>query len=236
MKLAGLLSGNAPWVNKYQVAATNTVVGVPYLMPVLSDTDGVVLASTTAAANQVGCSVDAPGTRQTAQQSDASDPARYVSLVINANAVWRGRLCGGATTGTALAEFTNTAASTTGLLITAAFGTAYDDAYVWGATGANPGILRKIQGAVNTTGTPIVAFPNDIAVGDTFYACTFGPDMGAGVQLTTLLDEIDATGDAQSSDNFRCFGFQHKDKANNGATQSYALIVSFDHMLGGNAT
>ena len=247
MKLSYLLSGNSPVKLKYQIGGTWGAAGVPVLQPTLSDATGVRLATTTAAADLIGWTTDRAHanngraaaestTRLTAQQTDNSDPSQVVTVIVNPGAVMKGRCNGGATEGTVLAEFTNTVASTDGLLITAAFGTAYDDGWVCGATGANAGIARKIQGAVNTTGTPIVAFPYDIAVGDTFYAFTFGPGEDAGVQLSTNLYELDATADIQSTDNFRCLNVYFKDKSGGGAVNTYAEIVSIDHVFGGNIT
>jgi hypothetical protein len=236
MKLSVLLTGNAPVVKKFQVAATNVTVGVPYCYPTLADTDGVVLAATTTCVDALGVSVDAPGTRQTAQQSDGSDPARYVTLIVNPGALYRARLSGGATTGTALSPLTNTVASTTGLLTTLGLGTAYDDGYIWGYDGANAGILRKVTAVGGTNETPIIAFPQDIAVGDRFLAATFGPGEDAGIQLTTTLDEINATADLQATDNLRCVSFYQKDLSGDGTLKSYAEIMLIDHVYSGNIT
>lgn len=248
MKLAYLMSGGAPVVKKYQIGATwGTATGIPVLYPTLADTAGVLAATTTAAADALGCTLDLPRanngrasasstTRLTAQQSDGSDPSQVVSVCVNPSAVWRGRLSGGAASGTALTAQSNLTASTTGLLITTtANNSAYDDGVAWGATGANVGVLRKIT-AVTTTSTPIIAYPADIAVGDTFYFCTFGPGEDAGIQLTTTLDEFDATGDSQAVDNFRCIDFFQKDAAAGGALKSYAEALLIDHVYGGNIT
>ncbi len=248
MKLSYLFSGGAPVIEKFQIGETwGNAAGFPVEYPTLADATGVLMCETNGCVDVLGVTVDKPHanagkataeslTRLTAQQTDNSDPSQVVSVIINPGAVWLARINSGATEGTALAEFTNTAASTDGLLITAAFGTAYDDGWVWGATGANAGIARKIQGAVNTTGTPVIAFPYDIAVGDTFYAATFGPGEDAGIQLSTLLTELDATADLQSTDNMRCVSFLVKDKAGKGATESYAEVFLIDHVYGGNIT
>lgn len=231
MQLHGHLYAGTPILQKLQIGEALPLAGVPLIASALADADGVMRASTTAAAESIGISMDAQPTRNTAQQTADADPGVFVTVSVRPDQLVRARLSGGATAGTALAEFTNSSASTTGLLITAAFGTGYDDGYVWGATGANAGRLRKVQGAVNTTATPIVAFPSDIAVGDTFYAVTFGPFEDAGVQLTTGVTEIDATGDNQSGTNFRCRALQYFAKASGGALGSFAEIVFTDHVL-----
>lgn len=248
MKLAYMLSGNAPTFKKFQIGETwGDAAGFPVEYPTLADATGVLMCETNGCVDVLGVTADKPHagagrnkteslTRLTAQQTDSSDPSQVVTVCINPSAVYVARLNGGATEGTALAEFTNSVASTDGLLITSAFGTAYDDGWVVGATGANAGIARKIQGAVNTTGTPVIAFPFDIAVGDTFFAATFGPGEDAGIQLSTLLTELDATADLQSTDNMRCIDVYWKDKAAGGALKTEAEVILIDHVYGGNIT
>lgn len=231
MQMHGHLYGGAPILQKLQIGEALSLAGLPLIASALTDADGVMRASTTAAAEAIGVSLDAQPVRNTAQQTADADPAVYVTVNIRPDQIVRARLAGSSTAGAALPEFANTAASTTGLLITAAFGTAYDDGYAFGATGANAGRLRKIQNAVNTTGTPIVAFPSDIAVGDLFYAVTFGPLEDAGVQLTSNLAEVDATGDNQSGTNFRCRALAMLPKASGGALQSFADLIFTDHVL-----
>lgn len=238
MRLSFTMSGAAPTIKKYQIGETFNagIVGIPAEYPTLSDTDGVLMCETNSCVDALGVSCDNPGTRQTAQQTDGSDPARMVSLIINPDAVWKAKLSGGATSGTALSPLTNTVASTTGLLTTLALGTAYDDGVIWGYTGANAGILRKVTAVGGTNETPIIAFPQDIAVGDTFLPCTFGPGEDAGFDLTTDLDEVNATADAQATDNFRCVDFFHKDFADRGNIDSYVEMMLIDHIFAGNIT
>jgi len=231
MQIHGHLYGGTPILQKVQIGEALTLAGLPLIASALADADGAMRASTTAAAEAIGISLDAQPTRNTAQQTGDADPAVYVTVNVRPDQLVRARLSGGATAGTALPEFTNTVASTSGLLITAAFGTAYDDGYAWGATGANAGRLRKIQGGVNTTATPIVAFPSDIAIGDIFYAATFGPLEDAGVQLTSDRAEIDATADNQSGTNFRCRVLAQLAKTAGGALGTYAELVFSDHLF-----
>jgi hypothetical protein len=230
MQMHGHLYGGTPILQKFQIGEALSFAGLPLIASALADADGVMRASTTAAAESIGVSLDAQPTRNTAQLTGDADPAVYVTVNVRPDQIARARLSGGATSGTALPEFTNTVASTNGLLITAAFGTAYDDGYAFGATGANAGRLRKIQGAVNTTATPIIPFPSDIAVGDIFYALTFASGEDAGVQLTTERYEVDATGDNQSGTNFRCRALQMFPKAQGGALQSFADLIFTDHL------
>src|SRR3990167_8175777 len=90
-----LSGGSTAIIKKYQVAATNTTIGVPYLKTA-DGGSGIVLGSTTGAADFIGVNVDAAGTYVTAQQSDNSDTARLTSIICNPLAVYRARLCGGA--------------------------------------------------------------------------------------------------------------------------------------------
>ena len=234
-----MFSGNQPVIHKYQIGEAMAVAGVPVLHEVLANNHGLVLCSTTAAANTVGVTLDAQGTRNTAQQTGNADPSVFVTVNVSPGAVYRADLSGGSTSGTALSAVSNTAASTDGLTLTSSLGTAYDDGYVWGATGANVGLpsLRKVYAVDGSTATFVVAQRYDIAVGDTFYAATFGPAADAGIQLTTTLEEIDATGDNQGTDNLRCVFLHAKDASEvaNGQ-RSWAEIVLFDHVFSGNIT
>lgn len=231
MQIHGHLYGGTPILQKVQIGEALTLAGLPLVASLLANVDGVLRASTTAAAEAIGVSLDAQATRNTAQLAGDADPAVYVTVNVRPDQLVRARLSGGATAATTLPEFTNTVASTDGLLITAAFGTGYDDGYAWGATGANAGRLRKIQGGVNTTATPVIPFPSDIAVGDIFYATTFGPLEDAGVQLTSNIAEIDATGDNQSGTNFRCRVLSQLAKAAGGGLGTFAEMVFADHLF-----
>lgn len=230
MFIAGHMSGGAPLVKKLQIGEAIPNAGVPLVSSVLADVDGVKLFTTTAGLMAIGLGEDAAPTRNTAQQSNGSDPAAYVSVNVRPDAILGTFLSGGATSGTALTELTNTTLDATGLLLTfAATQAAYDDGVMWGATGANAGKIRKII-ALTTTGTPIIAFPADIAAGDTFYACTFHKGERAGVQLTSDFTQANAAGDNQAAANLRCVDFFQRSKADRGATQSQAHLVFVEHL------
>ncbi|MHC4222993.1 MAG: hypothetical protein ACYSUN_03300 [Planctomycetota bacterium] len=229
------LNGSAaPIVHKYQVGATDLGrAGVPAQASLLPNVDGVLPATTTACAFAVGVTLDYPGAQLTAQQTGNAETERLVSIIVNPNALYYARLSGGATTGTALTINTNTVVDLTGLLLTLGLSTDYDDGYVWGYEGANAGAMRKVTAVDATNEVPIVPFRYDIAVGDTFLACTFGPGEDAGVQLTSVFDEVDASGDNQGADNFRCVRLHGGDLAGEGTTRSWALLAFQDHLYGG---
>lgn len=227
---AGFLCDGTSRLKRYQIGEAIALAGVPLSASVLADVDGVKKFTTTAGLMAIGLAIDNAPTRNTAQQSDGSDPAAYVTVSVRPDLIVGGRCSGAATEGTAITETTNTTASTTGLTITtAANQSAYDDGVVWGATGANAGLIRKIT-AVTTTSTGIIAFPNDIAVGDTFYYSTFHKGERAGVQLTTNVTQFDVSGDNQAAANMRCYDFFHLPKAQGGATRTEAHAVWVEHI------
>ena len=82
-----------------------------------------------------------------------------------------------------------------------------------------------------TDATTVIPFPNDIAVGDTFAFATCGVAWLAGVQLTTLLDEVNASGDNQSGDNLRVVEGNFNDEGLDGRNTSSMLLSIFDHLF-----
>jgi len=178
MEFAFDLSGTTnATIRRYQVAATNTTVGMPFLIPASSGS-GLVVATTTGAANMVGVNIDTAGTYVTAQQTDNSDTERTVGLIINPFAVYRMLMSGGATEGTALTLYDVTTASAAGTAITTGddwTSPEFDEGTVWGYDGANAGKARKITSVSSTAGTVTVAFPVDTAVNDNFLRCPYSP-------------------------------------------------------------
>ena len=234
------LSGiSTPILKKYPVAATNTVLGVPYLKAAANGS-GIVLSALGGGVDFIGVNIDAAGTYVTAQQSDNSDTERLTTLVVNPQAVFRARLSGGAASGTALTAQAITTASADGLsVITSGFDPAsptMDEGMVWGATGANAGIGRKITQVASNDATVVVSFPNDIAVGDTFFYVGISPLSTITVQLTTELTEIDATAAISGDAPAICVEMILNDSANNGDRESYAFIQFADHLLGATVT
>lgn len=233
MEVSGyLIPAGGANLQKYQIGEAMADPGVPVEIPTLANVDGVLLVETTTAILGIGVTHEAAATRNTAQQSDGSDPQALVTVDIRPDALIKARCSGGSSSGTVLSEFTETAGSSDGLTITAAIGAGYDDGYAIGATGANAGVWRKITAVDGSTATAVIAFPRDIAVGDTFYAFTFGPSEDAGVTLTSDLTEVDATADGQANDNFRCVRMEWRSKGKRGARETYAYLAWFDHLYG----
>lgn len=189
MRVAGLLSGGAPTVKKFQVSASVTVVGIP-LLAVADAEAGLDLPTTTAVTDMVGINLDL-ATYATAQGT--SSPEALISVIINPDAIIEIDMSGGAAAGTAQTLRTVTTAGTDGLSVTTATDwstTSMDEGSIWGATGANAGQFRKVTSVSTTAATVTVAFANDPAVGDTFgYAPVF-PYALKTVTLTTELNEF----------------------------------------------
>ena len=210
--------------------------GIPVLHPTLANTSGIRKCTTTTCEDAIGLLKNPVATRNTAQQSDNSDPAALGLVDVNPHLLIKARMCGGATAGTALTAVANTAVSTDGLTLTfSASQSTYDDAYCVGATGANAGIMRKME-AVTTTATLEVAFPFDIAVGDEFYLFTPGPGEDDEVQLTSDLTEIDVTANNSSNLTLRMRNAQVKAADERGDIDSHAIIYFSEHLLGGGAS
>jgi hypothetical protein len=229
------LAGGAPIIKRYQAGATMATAGVPVTANP-DTTGGLALATTTAAVLCVGVTVDT-ATLVTAQQSDGSDPERTVGVIVNPFAVFRARLSGGATANTALGTLTETLGDTTGLLVTFAAATnAMDNGSIWGYTGANAGYGRKNITGATTTAVPHVAFPADSAIGDTFIQLPFWYCSDHYVQLTTLLNQIDASVDTDTDNaNFRVVDLKVRPSAQDGTTTSWADVIVADHMFNGYA-
>lgn len=225
------LSRSVPLVRKYRIGITIPNAGAVLIAPGAGNA-GVVLGSTTGAANMVGSSIDT-GTYATAQVAGGTADAT-VSVIINPDAVWRLLMSGGATEGTALALQTVTTAASDGLSVTTAAewsNPTYDEGYVWGFDGANAGQSRKITSVSSTAGTVTVAFDNDTVVGDNFLRCPYSPLQTSTIQLTTLLTQADASIAVGTGAALRTVELQLRDNGSRGRTNSYVFAVSDDHIF-----
>lgn len=233
MRMAYTMSGSAPCIKKYQVAASSTVIGVPKLIPA-ADGAGVAVATTTSLADMVGVTLDV-ATYVTAQQTDGTSAERLVSLIVNPDAVWAALMSQGATLGTALTLRAVTTASATGLTITTAeswTATEYDEGVVWGYDGANVGQARKITSTSATAGTVTVAFDQDTVVNDNFIRAPWWPVQGLTIQLTTNLDGADASIAVATGGQAKTVELILGDQTNNGRTDSWVLWIPTDHVWG----
>jgi hypothetical protein len=234
MQLSGLLAGNAPLIRRFQIGEAMATAGVPVVVGGAGNA-GVVLAATTTASDLVGITTDSQATLVTAQQTDNSDPERAVSVIINPDMILKAILSGGAAANTALTTGTVDTASTTGLDVNTEINyTNFDEGAIFGHSGANAGVLRKITVGDATDASVTVAFPVDIAVGDVFVHVPFIPGENQFVQLTTNLDQVDASATVDTdNNNFRVFELLMKDASEDGTTSSHVLLIPFDSIWAG---
>lgn len=228
-----LSGGSTAIVKKYQVAATNTTVGRPYLKTADGGT-GIVVATVSGAVDYIGVNIDTAGTYVTAQQSDNTDTQRLQSLIINPLGVFRARLCGGAANED-LAAHTVTTASSDGLSVThSAFDASsptMDEGTIWGLAGSNVGKARKITSVSSTATTVIVAFPFDTVVGDTFLHANVHPTRSILAQFGTDMTTLDAS--VQLSSDATVITVE---MILNGVADSFALIQFADSLFGASVT
>ena len=227
------IGGGSMFMKKYQISATVATRGVPLVIPG-SDNAGVVLATTTGAADMVGVNLDT-ATYVTAQQTDGTSAEREITLIINPDAVWQCKLSGGATEDTALTLYDVTSASTDGLTITTGdswTSTEFDEGVVWGYDGANAGQFRKITSTSSTAATVTVAFDRDTVVGDNFMRAPYWPIQTVAVQLTTNLYQADASIAVGTGAGFKVVEMDLRDQTDSGRTNSFIYIVPTDHVWG----
>ena len=226
-----LAGGSTVVLKKYQVAATNNVLGVPYLVNAGSGGTGIVLATTTGAADAIGVNIDTAGTYVTAQQSDNSDTARLTTIIVSPSAVFRARLSGSGTAGTALTLFTAASGGSDGLTVvmdTSVASPSMDEGTLFGYSGTNTNVKRKITSVSTVTATIIVALPRDAVINDEFLCIGMTPTQTVALTLTSDLTGIDASL-APTGAAYNVIETLLLDKAGNGRTNSYAFIAFGDH-------
>ena len=234
MEVAGLLSGGAPVIKKYQINADFDNAGVPALVATAAEA-GLDLPSTTVFKDVVGITLDT-GTFLSAQQTGAANPEVTVSVIINPDALVRARLSGGAAEGTALTQYDVTTASTDGLDVTTGddfSSPQFDEGAVWGFDGANAKILRRITATSTTDITVAVAFPNDSVVGDNYLIAPYSPipTDAQTLQLTTNLQEADASIAVGTGDDITLIQYEHEDLAGDGTLKSFVIVNFPDHFI-----
>ena len=224
--------GSTAVMKKYQVAATNTTLGVPYLVDASNGT-GIVLASTTGAANALGVNVDAAGTYVTAQQTGGADTQRLTTVIINPTAVYRALLTGDASDGTALTLYTASSGGSDGLTIVMTASVAspdMDESYFYCLSGVNQSKARKCTSTSTTTATFQVAWPIDVVANDTFISSACTPTQTVALTLNTSLTQV--RGDLATTG----AAFTVVEQLFNDRTSSYVFIMFGDHALTGRPT
>lgn len=226
-----LAGGSTSVIKRYQVAATKATAGVPVLVGAAAGS-GLIVATTTSTAKAVGVTIDTSGTYVTAQQTDSSDTARTVGVILSPLAVYSLRMNGGATEGTAMVLHTAASGASDGLSFVSDVNTDSPElanGTVYCLTGANAGIARKCTSNSTTTMTFVVPWPRDIAAGDTFVVAPYTPVSGITIQLTTLLTQADASIAVGTGAAFK--SVELKFDPNNGRTNSYVLAMLGNHVM-----
>lgn len=230
MNFAGLLSGGAPVIKKYQISASLTVLGTP-LVASAANAAGLSAGTTTAVTDMVGCNLDL-ATYATAQGTNS--PEALASILINPDAIWQIFMSGGATAGTAETTRSVTTASTDGLSVTTATdwsSPTTDEGTIWGISGANAGQVRKITSVSGTAATVTVAFANDTVIGDVFGFAPIQPHTLQTLTLTSDLAEFrQDVAVATNTAKFLCIEI----RPNNwvaGTGRPYILAIARDHIL-----
>ena len=200
MDYAYSLDGSAPLKMGFQIGEAGFTVGGIVALEPAGSSGGVATSSTTSMANAVGVTVDAAdGAFVTAQQTDGTNVAREVTIIISPNAVFRALMSGGAAEGTALTRYPATADSTNGLTVTTASianwaSPDFDEGTIWFDNGANVGQFRRVISVSSTVATVEQAFNQDITIGENLLRCPWYPlGITDQLQTTTLLTQADAT-------------------------------------------
>lgn len=236
MNKYGFNGSGMSYILEFQIGIAIPNAGVPVIS---SGTTlaGVVLPTVTVGADSVGLALDSQATLVTAQQTDNSDPARRVSVIVNADLIMKAKLSGSSTESVALTLLAVTTASADGLDVTT--GSAWDsptylDGTLWGYDGANVGIERKIAVVSSTAADPAIALPQDTVVGDNFLRVNLAPGTRQYADLTALFTEVDTSVAVDTgNDNMVAIGLILNDIGNDGRNNSYALLMSADSLYGG---
>lgn len=227
-----LMSGGAPYMRKMQVNATFANPGVAALIGA-GDEGGVDLPATANASDVVGLTVDT-ATFTTTQGTGADSAERQVTVILNTDLIWRYRLSGGGTEGTALTQHTNTSEDTGGTTITSSGGwTNFDSSTAWGYSGANAGARRKTITVGGNDAVVLIPFDHTIAVGDVFLRAPFWEGMGESMTLTAAFFECDASASfaAGATDEWRHIGGEFNAIYDDGTLNSWTYHLATDHFL-----
>ena len=227
MDYAWSVSSGAAVARKCVVGFTVANAGIPVLAPGAGG-EGLATSTTTSAADMVGVAIDTA--TYTTSQSTVADIEAAATVIISPDAVWKAKMSGGATENTALQVFTVITASAGGtapVLDDSVASPQMDEGVIWGLSGANVGVKRRIESTSSATPTITVPFL-PIAVGDTFLIAPYWYyALGPNVQLSTLLYQADASIAVGTGAEF-----QIVDMDLNGRSDSYVYLLADDHVLG----
>lgn len=232
MEYAYMAGGGAPLAMKFQIGVTFPDAGVPAIAPT-DGTPGVLLPSTTAAANQVGVTLDT-ATYVTAQQTDGTSAEREVNVIISPDAVIKAKMTGSGTENTALPVFTVSTVSTTGKdVVTGDTFANHDESVIWCYSGANVGQKRKITIGDGTDASCTVPFDQDTVVGDEFLRAPWWFLDSAANDITTsaLFTQVAAEASMNAGWQAKIVDMELRDIGGEGRTNSFLLFMFDDHVL-----
>lgn len=230
MEFSYTLSGATPRKRLVILGEQSDVAGVP-LIAGTAALAGPIKASTTAAVDTLGVQINVPtNSYQTAKNTDNSENASIAEVIVSPDAVYKVRLSGSSTSGTALTTYTASATASDGATATfASLASTFDEGTLHCITGANKGVSRRIASITTNVATLTVAFPAAITTGDEFIVVPYAPDTALQyVQLTSDLTELDASV-AVDTDNVN---FRVVEMKLAGVSDSYAYVVAADHLYG----
>lgn len=230
MDYAWSVSSGAAVARKCVVGFTVANAGIPVLAPGAGG-EGLATSTTTSVANAVGVTLDTA--TYTTTQSTTSDIEAAATVIISPDAVYKAKMSGGATENTALQTFTVLTASAGGtapVLDDSVASPEMDEGVIWGLSGGNVGVKRRIESTSSATPTITVPFL-PIAVGDTFLIAPYWFFGTQTMQLSTLLYQADASIAVGTGGAFQCV-----DMALNGTSDSYIFVVFDDHVLANRPT
>ena len=227
-------------IKRLKISETFAAAGV-YATVTTAGLGGIVKGITASAVDQIGVTVST-GTYSTT----LGDAEGAVDLIHNPMAVYKIKMDGGQTAGTALAITTNSAAASGGRTVTITTGDAapnsptMDEGTIACVYGANVGQTRKITTVGATTCNTLVPFTAaaGLASGDVFILVPYTPGDTAAdnVNTTSNIVNADATIAVGSGADFRPieleFDFSSLSAARNNSFV-YARLVSHVH---GNGT
>ena len=230
MDYAYMLGGGAPLIMKFACGDTHGDAGVVTTAPDAAQA-GVMVSTTTTMVDVVGVTQDT-ATYVTAQQTDGTSAERLLAVLISPDACFRALMSGGSSEGTAIAEFTVTAATADGLDVTDTNtnwqSPATDEGAIYFTSGVNKGQVRKVITTGGSEATIATAFDNDHAVGDTGFRLPWWPfdRTSDALQTTTNLYQADQTGATGTGGDIKPIHMEL-----NGTTDSFLIFTIDDHAL-----
>lgn len=223
-------SNQTPILRKYQVGASFAAAGTIAKIAAANGY-GVIPATTTAAANALGLAYEAV-TVLTAQQTDGSDPSRFVTVAINPDACLSARCSGSSTVGTAITDYAETSGDTAGVTVTAAGLVSADEGLIVCSYGANAGQMRENITGGSGSAVAGVAFKNDIAIGDKFFTLPFSCLKANTVKLVaTALNEVDQSAAVATNEiAYQPIEVKLGQPPSEILTNTYVILVATDHL------